>query len=105
VWSGLARFGQVRCGEVRDVKAAVGDHLVVRRDGSFMEAASTSGIIIVEDRPQIEVGTVLATGPHTVDVEAGDRVIYDRYAGEDVYDHETDWVVLAPHEVLAKVVE
>jgi co-chaperonin GroES (HSP10) len=86
---------------MRRPKGAVGDQIVVRRDGSFME--STGGIIVVEDRPQIEVGTVLAVGPRTYDVEVGDRVIYDRYAGEDVFDHETDWVVLKPHEALAKV--
>jgi co-chaperonin GroES (HSP10) len=89
---------------MREVRGAVGEQLVVRRDGSFME--TVGDLIVVEDRPQIEVGLVLAIGPRCpLDVQVGDRVIYDRYAGEDIYDHETDWVVLKPHEALAKVVE
>jgi len=84
------------------VARAVGDRIVVRRDGEF--SGQTSALVVVEDKPPVEVGTVIAIGPDARDVRRGDRVIYTRYAGRDIWNHQgVDWVVLEPHEALAKV--
>jgi co-chaperonin GroES (HSP10) len=81
-----------------------GNRLYVRRGGSATQSAAD--LILVEDRPQIEIGTVEAVGPGEwqsggrvpVGVSPGARVLFDRYAGSD---HGEDHVFLSPSEVLA----
>jgi co-chaperonin GroES (HSP10) len=78
-----------------------GDLVYVRRDGPWYRGGSVAvaaGLEVVEDEPPLEIGAVLAVGPgrwvpatkgsHTlvrvpIDVKAGDRVLFSRYAGTD----------------------
>jgi chaperonin GroES len=73
------------------------DRIYVRREGGWSE--ETSDLIVVEDKPPLEVGLVEAVGPGRwqrvkkgshmmervpMEIEVGDRVLFDRYAGMDV---------------------
>lgn len=89
----------------------VGEMALVKRDGGY---TPTSSLLIVQDHPELEIGTVLATGPGrwvsrlgeyvALDVNEGDKVLFNRYAGRDWWDHQgRDWVVLSPEEILAVV--
>jgi co-chaperonin GroES (HSP10) len=88
------------------------DKVFVKREGSYTKGETDSGLIIYEDRPELEIGTVLAVGPGLwqrvgpgfgeyarvqPDVAEGDRVIFKRYAGVDVGD---DYLILLPGEIL-----
>lgn len=78
-----------------------GDLVYVRRDGPWYRGgavAQEAGLEIVEDKPSLEIGTVLSVGPGRwvsaakgshmtlrapIDVKVGERVLFSRYAGTD----------------------
>jgi chaperonin GroES len=103
------------------------DRLYVTRLHGWTESEST--LIVVEDRPQLEVGLVEAVGPGRwqrvkkgppgkgqsgkwslslvrvpMEVNVGDRVLFDRYAGTDVeVGLDTKHTILEQREVLAVI--
>jgi len=97
----------------KDVRP-LGDSIYVRRDGSWNELQQNSGLIVVEDRPDLEVGTVLAVGPGKwvtkkgrepvrvpMEVKEGDKVLFNRYAGVDYeIGLDTQHTVMKQEEVL-----
>jgi chaperonin GroES len=93
------------------------DRLYVKREGGWSEG--TSPLIVVEDRPDLEVGLVEAVGPGRwqrvkkgkpfrvpMEVEVGDRVLFNRYAGTDVEVGLDDkHTLLQQMDVLAVVID
>lgn len=91
------------------------DRIYVKREGGWVEEESP--LLVVEDRPVVEIGLVEAVGPGRwqrikkgkpvrvpMEIEVGDRVLFDRYAGTDVeagLDHEH--TLLRQSEILAVV--
>lgn len=92
------------------------DRLYVTRLHGWTEE-SESTLIVVEDRPQLEVGLVEAVGPGRwtrvkkgpsvrapMEVQVGDRVLFDRYAGTDVeVGLDTKHTILEQRDVLAVI--
>jgi co-chaperonin GroES (HSP10) len=98
-----------------DVKP-VEDWVFVRKEGSWSEQdhAGSSVLLLVEDEPAVEVGTVLSVGPGEhrktarieMEVSPGDRVIFRAFSGTDYGSiGEKDHVFLKLGEVLARVVD
>lgn len=92
------------------------DRVIAEREGPWYVAQNESGILIpwndaAVDRKAVEVSRVLATGPEVRDVEVGDRVLHDRYAGTEIYvDDGTgmrhrELVVLDMSELVAVVLD
>ena len=50
-----------------------------------------------------QTGTVVEVGIDTKELEAGDRVIYRKYAGTNIED--TNWLIVPLDEVLATFIE
>jgi len=87
------------------------DRVVVKR---VDEETKTSGGIIIPDSAQERPlqGEVVAAGPGVVDengtlrgtgVEAGERVMFARYAGTEIKVDGTDLLILRGDEILAVV--
>jgi chaperonin GroES len=89
------------------------DRLVVRR---VEEQETTKGGIIIPDsakeRPQH--GHVLAVGPgkkndqgvlETLELKEGDRVLYQKYTGQEVTVDQQDYIVIRFQDVLARLDE
>lgn len=78
------------------------------------EEETASGIIIpdtVKEKPQ--QGEVISVGPGkmddhgnriTIDLSAGDRILYAKYAGTDVKLDGIDYIVLNEKDILCKLV-
>lgn len=96
------------------------DRIYVLRRGSWDEYQDHGGLAVVEDKPMLEVGEVLAVGPGQaqytpkprqrilvpMEVKQGDLVLFNRYAGTDVEAGlDEKHVFLEPREVLAVIVE
>jgi chaperonin GroES len=89
----------------------LGDRLIV--EPQEQESRTTSGIILPEtakEKPQ--EGTVLAAGPGrtvddgkrvTLDVKAGDVVLYARYAGNEIKIDKRKLLILKESDILAIV--
>ena len=90
----------------------LGDRVVVRAQDD-LEQRTPSGLVIpdtAKEKPQI--GEVLAVGPGALndegtrlpmDVSAGDRVLYSKYAGTEVKLDGQEYLVLSARDVLAIV--
>lgn len=103
--------------------------MLVRAEGAYYAQEQPSGLIVathdgVVDREAPEIGTVLAVGPGKVqmaeergvsrvkrpvrvpmDVAVGDRVLFSRYAGDDVDDGISERrVIMRQDEIIARVV-
>jgi chaperonin GroES len=92
------------------------DRLYVTRLHGWTEEQEST-LIVVEDRPQLEVGLVEAVGPGRwqrvkkgksvrvpLEVQVGDKVLFDRYAGTDVeVGLDTKHTILEQREVLAVI--
>lgn len=72
------------------------------------EKRTLAGLVIPETRFKIDVGTVHEIGPKVTDVKVGDRIVFDRYAGEDVTSTSVftgadpeQWVLLKQSEILS----
>lgn len=89
------------------------DHIVLQ--AIEQEAVTASGIVIpdsAKEKPQ--QGLVLAVGPgkmndagvvETADLKQGDRVLYQKYTGQEVTIDDEDYIVIRFGEVLARLEE
>jgi chaperonin GroES len=88
----------------------IGDHVIVQ--GLEAEQVTASGIVLpdtAKEKPQR--GKVLAVGDGRwddgeripLDVAVGDEVIYSKYGGTEVQVDGDDYLILAEHDILAKV--
>ena len=65
---------------------------------------TASGIMLPEAaREKMNVGTVVAAGPDSENVKAGDKVVYKKYAGTEITWGETDFLLLKSEDLQAKV--
>ena len=65
---------------------------------------TASGLMLAEaDREKMNVGTVVAAGPDSENVKAGDKVVYKKYAGTEITWGETDFLLLKSEDLQAKV--
>jgi chaperonin GroES len=88
----------------------IGDRVIVQ--GLEAEQVTASGIVLpdtAKEKPQR--GKVLAVGDGRwdegeripLDVAVGDEVIYSKYGGTEVQVDGDDYLILAEHDILAKV--
>ena len=89
----------------------LGDRLVIMP--TQQEEVLASGLVIpdtAKEKPQ--QGEVLAAGPGRIDdagkripldVKVGDRVLYAKYAGQEIKIDQQEYIVLAEKDVLCKV--
>ena len=65
---------------------------------------TASGLMLPEAaREKMNVGTVVAAGPDSENVKAGDKVVYKKYAGTEITWDETDYLLLKSENLQAKV--
>ncbi len=87
-----------------------GDRLVVQQ--VRQEEVLSSGIVIpdtAQEKPQ--EGEVIAVGPGrieegkriAIDLKAGDRVLFSKYAGQEIKVGQEEYLVLKEADVLAKL--
>jgi chaperonin GroES len=89
----------------------LGDRLVIK--ATQQEEVLASGLVIpdtAKEKPQ--QGEVLAAGPGRLDdngkripleLKVGDRVLYAKYAGQEIKIDRDEFIVLAEKDVLCKV--
>lgn len=89
----------------------LGDRLVIKP--TEREDVSVGGIVLpdtVKEKPQ--EGEIVAAGPGRltedgkripVELKVGDRVLYAKYAGTEVREDGTDYLVVRESDVLAKI--
>ncbi len=89
------------------------DHIVLKP--VEQEEISASGLVIpdsAKEKPQH--GHVLAVGPgkrnekgdlDTIDLAAGDRILYQKYTGQEVSVGTEDYIIIRFQDVLAKLEE
>lgn len=88
------------------------DHVLVRR---LEEGESKMGSIIIPDsakeKPQqaevvaVGNGKLLDSGERaTIDVKAGDRILFGKYGGSDIRLEGDDYLILREDEILAVLV-
>jgi chaperonin GroES len=87
------------------------DHIVLQAVES--EEITASGLVIpdsAKEKPQH--GEVLSVGPgkmndagvvESVDLESGDRVLYQKYTGQEVTVDKEDYLIIKFGDVLAKL--
>ncbi len=54
-------------------------------------------------REKMNVGTVVAAGPESENVKAGDKVVYKKYAGTELTWGDTDYLLVKSEDLQAKV--
>lgn len=89
----------------------ISDHIILKP--VEQEEVTTSGLVIPEsakEKPQH--GEVLSVGPgkmneagvvETTDLAAGDRVLYQKYTGQEVTVDQIDYLIIRFQDVLAKL--
>ncbi|MFN8585057.1 MAG: co-chaperone GroES [Dehalococcoidia bacterium] len=89
------------------------DHIVLK--AVEQEEVTLSGIVIpdsAKEKPQH--GHVVSVGPgklneagvlETIDLQAGDRVLYQKYTGQEITVDQDDYIVIRFQDVLAKLEE
>lgn len=89
----------------------LGDRLVLQ--AVVQEEVLSSGIVIpdtAKEKPQ--QGQVIAVGPGKLDdngnripmeVKVGDRVLYAKYAGQEIKIDQEEYIVLSEKDILCKV--
>lgn len=89
----------------------MGDRIVIRP--TEQDQVTAGGIFLpdsAKERPQ--KGEVVAVGPGRVlnngklaemEVQAGDRIIYSKYAGTEIQVEDEELLVLGSNDVLAKI--
>jgi chaperonin GroES len=90
------------------------DHIVLKAVEE--EEVTSSGLVIpdsAKERPQH--GQVIAVGPGKVsdageqitmdDLKSGDRVLYQKYTGQEVTVDSVEYIVIRFQDVLAKLVD
>ena len=85
------------------------DHIVLRQ--VELEEMTTSGLVIpdsAKEKPQH--GLVDAVGPgkmndagviENIDLNAGDRILYQKYTGQDITVDKEDYIIIRFQDVLA----
>ena len=90
----------------------LGDHLIVK--ASSKEETSASGIIIPDtvDKERPERGEVIAVGPgkmlengsrSAMEVKAGDKVVFKKYAPDEVKMGKDEYLVIKADDVMAVI--
>jgi chaperonin GroES len=90
----------------------LGDHLIVKALSA--EETSASGIIIPDtvDKERPERGEVIAVGPGKVlengsraaiDVKPGDKVVFKKYAPDEVKDGKDTLLVIKAEDIMAVI--
>lgn len=100
------------------------DRVLIRSEGAYYAQERPSGLVVaaddtVVDRGAPEIGEVLAVGPGRsyvskdpvdtgsrvpMDVEVGDRVLFNRYAGDDIESLTQErLVMMRQDEILARI--
>ena len=89
------------------------DHIVLQAVKE--EEVTTSGLVIpdsAKEKPQH--GLVVAVGPgklndagvvETLELGDGDRVLYQKYTGQDITVDKTEYIIIRFQDVLAKLVD
>ncbi|MEK7777903.1 MAG: co-chaperone GroES [Chloroflexota bacterium] len=89
----------------------LGDRVVIKPMDK--EEVTKSGLVLpdtAKEKPQ--EGEVMAVGPGrvddkgnriTVEVKAGDKVVYSRYAGQEFKDGEQEYLIVRETDILAKI--
>lgn len=89
----------------------LGDRVVIKP--SEREEQTKSGLVLpdtAQERPQ--EGEVIAVGPGRLtddgkrvplDLKAGDKVVYSKFAGTEFSDEDEDYLILTERDILAKV--
>lgn len=89
------------------------DHIVLQAVEE--EEMTASGLVIPEsakEKPQH--GNVVAVGPgkmndagvvETIDLGSGDRVLYQKYTGQEINVENEDYIIIRFQDVLAKLVD
>ena len=87
------------------------DHIVLQPVKE--EEVTASGLVIpdsAKEKPQH--GHVIAVGPgkmndagvvETLELDAGDRVLYQKYTGQDITVENQDYIIIRFQDVLAKL--
>ena len=89
------------------------DHIVLSAVDA--EEITTSGLVIpdsIKEKPQH--GNVVAVGPgkmneagtmETIELKAGDRILYQKYTGQEITVDKQEYIVIRFQDVLAKLEE
>ena len=65
---------------------------------------TASGFMLPEAaRKEMNVGTVVAAGPESEHVKAGDKVVYKKYAGTELTWEDTEYLLVKSEDLQAKV--
>ena len=63
---------------------------------------TVSGFMLPEAaREKMNVGTVVAAGPESENVKAGDKVVYKKYAGTELKLKGNDYLIMRESDLLA----
>ena len=63
---------------------------------------TASGFMLPEAaREKMNVGTVVAAGPDSENVKAGDKVVYKKYAGTELKYNGSDYLIMKESDILA----
>ena len=84
----------------------LGDRVLIKRLEA--EEKTKGGIILTSAaKEQPQMAEVLAVGPGTEDVKmevkAGDKVIFSKYAGTEIKDDEEELIIMSQKDILAVV--
>lgn len=78
---------------------AIGDKVVVEKIAE--EGKSVSGIIMLNQVPDITRATVTSVGEKVLDVKVGDIVLFGKYTGNEVEVGSTKFTIVKEEEILA----
>ena len=89
------------------------DHIVLKK--VEQEEITASGLVIPDSAKEApQHGHVIAVGPgkenerglmETIPLKAGDRILYQKYTGQDVTVDSTEYIVIRYQDVLARLEE
>ena len=65
---------------------------------------TASGFMLPEAaREKMNVGTVIAAGPDSENINSGDRVVYKKYAGTELTWEDKEYLLVKSEDIQAKV--
>ena len=65
---------------------------------------TASGFMLPEAaREKMNVGTVVAAGPDSENINSGDRVVYKKYAGTELTWEDKEYLLVKSEDIQAKV--
>ncbi len=89
------------------------DHIVLK--AVEQEEITSSGLVIPDSAKEApQHGHVVAVGPGklsdagnmiTIELDEGDRILYQKYTGQEVTVDQQDYIVIRFQDVLAKLVD